>query len=95
MPDLDVSLRGAVSIAQRLQDPLAKLVKIEPKAIGVGQYQRDVNQSRLLRGLENVVEDCVNAVGVEVNTASPALLRQVSWPEPRAAAGQPGWLPRR
>ncbi len=78
MPDLDVSLRGAVSIARRLQDPLAELVKIEPKAIGVGQYQHDVNQSRLLRSLENVVEDCVNAVGVEVNTASPALLRQVS-----------------
>ncbi len=78
MPDLDVSLRGAVSIARRLQDPLAELVKIEPKAIGVGQYQHDVDQNRLLRGLEHVVEDCVNAVGVEVNTASPALLRQVS-----------------
>ena len=77
-PDLDVSLRGAVSIARRLQDPLAELVKIEPKAIGVGQYQHDVNQSKLNRGLNNVVEDCVNAVGVDVNTASPALLKQVS-----------------
>ncbi len=78
LPDLDVSLRGAVSIARRLQDPLAELVKIEPKAIGVGQYQHDVNQHRLARSLDNVVEDCVNAVGVDVNTASPALLRQVS-----------------
>jgi uncharacterized protein len=77
-PDLDVSLRGAVSIARRLQDPLAELVKIDPKAIGVGQYQHDVNQSRLARSLDNVVEDCVNAVGVDVNTASPALLQQVS-----------------
>ena len=77
-PDLDVSLRGAISIARRLQDPLAELVKIEPKAIGVGQYQHDVNQSKLNRGLNNVVEDCVNAVGVDVNTASPALLKQVS-----------------
>ncbi len=78
LPEMDVSLRGAVSIARRLQDPLAELVKIEPKAIGVGQYQHDVNQTRLARSLENVVEDCVNAVGVDVNTASPALLRQVS-----------------
>jgi uncharacterized protein len=69
-PELDVSLRGAVSIARRLQDPLAELVKIEPKAIGVGQYQHDVNQSRLARALDAVVEDCVNAVGVDVNTAS-------------------------
>jgi uncharacterized protein len=77
-PDLDVSLRGAVSIARRLQDPLAELVKIEPKAIGVGQYQHDVNQVHLARGLENVVEDCVNGVGVDVNTASVALLKRVS-----------------
>jgi len=77
-PELDVSLRGAVSIARRLQDPLAELVKIDPKAIGVGQYQHDVNQSQLARGLDVVVEDCVNAVGVDVNTASVALLKQVS-----------------
>ncbi len=77
-PQLDVSLRGAVSIARRLQDPLAELVKIEPKAIGVGQYQHDVNQVQLARGLDSVVEDCVNAVGVDVNTASVALLKQVS-----------------
>jgi uncharacterized protein len=77
-PQLDVSLRGAVSIARRLQDPLAELVKIEPKAIGVGQYQHDVNQSPLAKMLDNVVEDCVNAVGVDVNTASVALLKQVS-----------------
>lgn len=77
-PDLDVSLRGAVSIARRLQDPLAELVKIDPKAIGVGQYQHDVNQAQLARGLDNVVEDCVNAVGVDVNTASVSLLKQVS-----------------
>ena len=77
-PDLDVSLRGAVSIARRLQDPLAELVKIDPKAIGVGQYQHDVNQFQLARGLDVVVEDCVNAVGVDVNTASVALLKQVS-----------------
>ena len=77
-PDLDVSLRGAVSIARRLQDPLAELVKIEPKAIGVGQYQHDVNQRELGRSLEAVVEDCVNAVGVDVNTASAALLTHVS-----------------
>ncbi len=78
LPELDVSLRGAVSIARRLQDPLAELVKIEPKAIGVGQYQHDVNQTRLARALDNVVEDCVNSVGVDVNTASPALLEKVS-----------------
>ncbi|MEJ1296037.1 MAG: Tex family protein [Candidatus Sedimenticola sp. (ex Thyasira tokunagai)] len=78
LPGMDVSLRGAVSIARRLQDPLAELVKIEPKAIGVGQYQHDVNQVRLARALNNVVEDCVNSVGVNANTASPALLGQVS-----------------
>jgi len=77
-PDLDVSLRGAVSIARRLQDPLAELVKIEPKAIGVGQYQHDVNQSALGRALDGVVEDAVNAVGVELNTASAPLLARVS-----------------
>ena len=77
-PDLDVSLRGAVSIARRLQDPLAELVKIDPKSIGVGQYQHDVNQSRLARGLDAVVEDCVNAVGVDVNTASAPLLARIS-----------------
>jgi uncharacterized protein len=77
-PGLDVSLRGAVSIARRLQDPLAELVKIEPKAIGVGQYQHDVDQFRLARALEARVEDCVNAVGVYVNTASAALLARVS-----------------
>jgi uncharacterized protein len=77
-PDMDVSLRGAVSIARRLQDPLAELVKIEPKAIGVGQYQHDVDQSALARSLDAVVEDCVNAVGVDVNTASAPLLARVS-----------------
>ncbi|BDU14981.1 Tex family protein [Lysobacter auxotrophicus] len=77
-PDLDVSLRGAVSIARRLQDPLAELVKIEPKAIGVGQYQHDVDQFKLARALDARVEDCVNAVGVDVNTASAALLTRVS-----------------
>ncbi|KTC80741.1 Tex family protein [Legionella cherrii] len=77
-PDLDVTLRGAVSIARRLQDPLAELVKIEAKSIGVGQYQHDVNQTRLARCLDGVVEDCVNAVGVDVNTASAALLSHVS-----------------
>jgi uncharacterized protein len=78
LPDFDVSLRGAVSIARRLQDPLAELVKIEPKAIGVGQYQHDVDQSGLARSLDAVVEDCVNAIGVNVNTASAALLARVS-----------------
>lgn len=78
LPEMDVSLRGAVSIARRLQDPLAELVKIEPKAIGVGQYQHDVSQSLLGKSLDSVVEDCVNAVGVDVNTASPALLSYVS-----------------
>ncbi|MBV1694138.1 MAG: RNA-binding transcriptional accessory protein [Hyphomicrobiales bacterium] len=77
-PDLDVSLRGAVSIARRLQDPLAELVKIEPKAIGVGQYQHDVDQTALARSLDAVVEDCVNSVGVDVNTASIPLLSRVS-----------------
>ncbi|QBR83112.1 RNA-binding transcriptional accessory protein [Legionella israelensis] len=77
-PELDVSLRGAVSIARRLQDPLAELVKIEPRSIGVGQYQHDVNQTRLARSLDAVVEDCVNAVGVDVNTASVALLTYIS-----------------
>jgi len=77
-PDLDVTFRGSVSIARRLQDPLAELVKIDPKAIGVGQYQHDVNQHRLARKLEAVVEDCVNAVGVEVNMASVPLLKRVA-----------------
>ncbi|MTH95030.1 Tex family protein [Roseibium sp. RKSG952] len=78
MPGIDVSLRGAASIARRLQDPLAELVKIEPKSIGVGQYQHDVNQTRLARALDAVVEDAVNAVGVDLNTASPALLSRIS-----------------
>lgn len=78
MPDVDVSLRGAASIARRLQDPLAELVKIEPKSIGVGQYQHDVNQSELARTLDAVVEDCVNRVGVDLNTASAPLLSRVS-----------------
>ncbi|MDP3252733.1 MAG: Tex family protein [Hydrogenophaga sp.] len=78
MPDVDVSLRGAASIARRLQDPLAELVKIDPKSIGVGQYQHDVNQSELARTLEAVVEDCVNGVGVDLNTASVPLLSRVS-----------------
>ncbi|HEY6096250.1 MAG TPA: Tex family protein [Gallionellaceae bacterium] len=78
LPDMDVSLRGAVSIARRLQDPLAELVKIDPKSIGVGQYQHDVSQAQLARSLDAVVEDCVNAVGVDVNTASAPLLARVS-----------------
>lgn len=78
LPDLDVSLRGAASIARRLQDPLAELVKIEPKSIGVGQYQHDVSETKLSRALDAVVEDCVNAVGVDVNTASAPLLARVS-----------------
>jgi len=78
MPDVDVSLRGAASIARRLQDPLAELVKIDPKSIGVGQYQHDVNQSELARTLQGVVEDCVNSVGVDLNTASVPLLSRVS-----------------
>ncbi len=83
LPDLDVSLRGAVSIARRLQDPLAELVKIDPKSIGVGQYQHDVDAWQLGKALDGTVEDCVNAVGVDLNTASPALLRRV--------AGLDGW----
>ncbi|SEL07793.1 Tex family protein [Halomonas daqiaonensis] len=78
LPDLDVTIRGAVSIARRLQDPLAELVKIEPKSIGVGQYQHDVSQLQLSRSLEAVIEDCVNAVGVDLNTASSALLSRVA-----------------
>jgi len=78
LPEMDVSMRGAVSIARRLQDPLAELVKIDPKAIGVGQYQHDVNQTRLGQMLQAVVEDCVNAVGVDINTASPSLLSYIS-----------------
>jgi len=78
LPDLDVSLRGAVSIARRLQDPLAELVKIDAQSIGVGQYQHDVNQPQLARTLDTVVEDCVNGVGVDVNTASAPLLAHVS-----------------
>jgi uncharacterized protein len=78
LPDMDVSIRGAVSIARRLQDPLAELVKIDPKSIGVGQYQHDVGQTQLARSLDAVVEDCVNAVGVDVNTASAPLLARVS-----------------
>ena len=78
LPDLDVSLRGAVSIARRLQDPLAELVKIDPKSIGVGQYQHDLSEHKLSRSLDAVVEDCVNAVGVDVNTASAPLLTRVS-----------------
>jgi len=90
-PDLDVSLRGAVSIARRLQDPLAELVKIDPKSIGVGQYQHDVNQTRLGRSLEAVVEDCVNAVGVDVNTASAALLERVAGLNPTLARNIVEW----
>ncbi|MFA9424193.1 MAG: helix-hairpin-helix domain-containing protein, partial [Sedimentibacter sp.] len=77
-PDLDVTIRGAISIGRRLQDPLAELVKIDPKSIGVGQYQHDVNQTKLGQELDGVVEDCVNSVGVDLNTASPALLQHVS-----------------
>ncbi len=85
LPDLDVTIRGAVSIARRLQDPLAELVKIEPKAIGVGQYQHDVSQLQLSRSLETVIEDCVNAVGVDLNTASSALLSRVAGLNPALA----------
>ncbi len=85
LPDLDVSLRGAVSIARRLQDPLAELVKIDPKAIGVGQYQHDVSQTRLAKTLDAVVEDCVNAVGVDLNTASVPLLARVAGLSPSIA----------
>ncbi|WP_310459966.1 Tex family protein [Sphaerotilus sp.] len=91
LPDLDVSLRGAVSIARRLQDPLAELVKIDPKSIGVGQYQHDVNQSELARTLVTVVEDCVNAVGVDLNTASSALLSRVSGLSGSVAASIVRW----
>src|SRR5690606_36184469 len=78
LPELDVSIRGAVSIARRLQDPLAELVKIDPKSIGVGQYQHDVNQTGLAKTIEAVVEDCVNSVGVDVNTASSAILGYIA-----------------
>ncbi|HSP59212.1 MAG TPA: Tex family protein [Halomonas sp.] len=84
-PDLDVTIRGAVSIARRLQDPLAELVKIEPKSIGVGQYQHDVSQLQLSKSLEAVIEDCVNAVGVDLNTASSALLSRVAGLNPALA----------
>jgi uncharacterized protein len=91
LPGLDVSLRGAVSIARRVQDPLAELVKIDPKSIGVGQYQHDVNQSGLARSLDAVVEDCVNAVGVDLNTASPPLLARVSGLSASVAASIVRW----
>ncbi len=91
MPDVDVSLRGAASIARRLQDPLAELVKIDPKSIGVGQYQHDVNQIELARCLDAVVEDCVNAVGVDLNTASVPLLRRVSGLSTSVAAAVVRW----
>jgi protein Tex len=91
LPDLDVSLRGAVSIARRVQDPLAELVKIDPKSIGVGQYQHDVNQGALARTLDAVVEDCVNAVGVDLNTASAPLLARVSGLSPTVAANVVRW----
>ena len=91
MPDVDVSLRGAASIARRLQDPLAELVKIDPKSIGVGQYQHDVNQSELARTLGTVVEDCVNAVGVDLNTASAPLLSRVSGLSPSVAKAVVHW----
>ncbi|MEH0165203.1 Tex family protein [Roseateles microcysteis] len=91
LPDLDVSLRGAVSIARRLQDPLAELVKIDPKSIGVGQYQHDVNQSELAKTLDAVVEDCVNSVGVDLNTASAPLLSRVSGLSAAVAASIVRW----
>jgi uncharacterized protein len=91
LPELDVSLRGAVSIARRVQDPLAELVKIDPKSIGVGQYQHDVNQAALARTLDAVVEDCVNAVGVDLNTASAPLLARVSGLSPAVAANVVRW----
>ena len=91
MPDIDVSLRGAASIARRLQDPLAELVKIDPKSIGVGQYQHDLNQAELARSLEAVVEDCVNAVGVDLNTASVPLLSRVSGLSPTVAKSVVRW----
>jgi uncharacterized protein len=90
-PNLDVSLRGAVSIARRVQDPLAELVKIDPKSIGVGQYQHDVNQSKLARSLDAVVEDCVNSVGVDVNTASVPLLTRISGLNSTLAANIVAW----
>ncbi len=91
LPDLDVTIRGAVSIARRLQDPLAELVKIEPKSIGVGQYQHDVNQGDLARSLNAVIEDCVNSVGVDLNTASTPLLSRVSGLSPAVAASIVRW----
>ena len=91
LPDVDVSLRGAASIARRLQDPLAELVKIDPKSIGVGQYQHDVNQSELARALDAVVEDCVNGVGVDLNTASAPLLARVSGLSPTVAKAVVRW----
>ncbi|MFD1709191.1 RNA-binding transcriptional accessory protein [Ottowia sp. GY511] len=91
LPDVDVSLRGAASIARRLQDPLAELVKIDPKSIGVGQYQHDVNQSELARQLDAVVEDCVNGVGVDLNTASAPLLARVSGLSPTVAKAVVRW----
>ena len=91
MPDVDVSLRGAASIARRVQDPLAELVKIDPKSIGVGQYQHDVNQTELARSLDSVVEDCVNAVGVDLNTASVPLLTRVSGLSPTMAKAVVRW----
>jgi uncharacterized protein len=91
LPDVDVSLRGAVSIARRVQDPLAELVKIEPKSIGVGQYQHDVNQNELARSLDAVVEDCVNSVGVDLNTASVPLLSRVSGLSSAVAASIVRW----
>jgi uncharacterized protein len=91
LPELDVSLRGAVSIARRLQDPLAELVKIDPRSIGVGQYQHDLNPGALARRLDAVVEDCVNAVGVDLNTASAPLLARVSGLSPAVAAGIVRW----
>ena len=91
LPELDVSLRGAVSIARRVQDPLAELVKIEPKAIGVGQYQHDINQKELAETLTGVVESCVNHVGVELNTASPALLSYVAGVSPTVAKNIITW----
>jgi uncharacterized protein len=91
LPELDVSLRGAVSIARRLQDPLAELVKIDPKSIGVGQYQHDVNQSELAKSLSTVIEDCVNSVGVDLNTASTPLLARVSGLSAAVAANVVRW----
>src|SRR4030088_3343028 len=85
LPDLDVSLRGAVSIARRLQDPLAELVKIDPKSIGVGQYQHDVNQTRLSHALDAIAEDAVNAVGVDLNHVSASLLGYVAGIGPQLA----------